>query len=318
MKRAFITGVTGQDGSYLVELLLKKGYKVWGFVRRSSTLTRERIDHIEDPNFDLIYGDMTDAVSIMNALKICKPDEIYNLAAQSHVKISYEIPAYTAMTVGVGVLNLLEGVRILGLKSKIYQASTSELYSGKYYPQNENTPFEPQSPYAAAKLYAHNICKQYREAYGMFISCGILFNHESPRRGENFITRKVTIAVNRIKAGLQDKLEVGNTSAKRDWGDSREYVYGMWLMLQQDKPDDFVLATGETHTVQELIELAFNEVGLNWEKYVVVNPKFYRPNEVNVLQGDPSKAKRVLGWEAKTKFKDLIKLMVKTDELKKE
>jgi len=312
--KALITGITGMDGSYLAEQLLKKGYEVHGLVRRSATWKRSNIDHISEIYNNLHYGDMTDFVSIVSVLKKVQPDEIYNLAAQSHVQVSWEIPAYTAQTTGFGVLNLLEAVRILGLKTKIYQASTSEMFSGdpKEAPQNELTPFNPQSPYGLAKLYAHEICGIYRKAFGMFICCGILFNHEGERRGENFITRKITKGVANIVKGKQDKIELGNLAAKRDWGYAPEFTEAMWLMLQQDKPDDYVIATGETHSVKEFAEQAFKEVNLDWKKYVRVKEKYIRPLEVNLLQGDATKAKKI-GWEPKTKFKELVKLMVKHD-----
>jgi len=312
--KALILGITGMDGSYLAEQLLKKGYEVHGLVRRSATWNRSNIDHISEIYNNLHYGDMTDFVSIVSVLKKVQPDEIYNLAAQSHVQVSWEIPAYTAQTTGFGVLNLLEAVRILGLKTKIYQASTSEMFSGdpKEAPQNELTPFNPQSPYGLAKLYAHEICGIYRKAFGMFICCGILFNHEGERRGENFITRKITKGVANIVKGKQDKIELGNLAAKRDWGYAPEFTEAMWLMLQQDKPDDYVIATGETHSVKEFAEQAFKEVNLDWKKYVRVKEKYIRPLEVNLLQGDATKAKKI-GWEPKTKFKELVKLMVKHD-----
>jgi len=323
-KVAFITGITGQDGSYLTELLLKKGYIVHGLVRRSSTFNRQRIEHLyKDPDHEdrlfLHYGDMTDPVSLMNVLAKVQPDEVYNLAAQSHVQVSFETPVYTAMTTGLGLLNLLEAIRSLKLNPKIYQASTSELFSGdpKEAPQNEKTPFRPKSPYGVAKLYAHEIARVYRESYGMFISCGILFNHESSRRGENFVTRKIAIGVAEIVNGKRDKIYLGNLEAKRDWGYTPEFVRAIWLMLQQDKPDDYVIATGETHSVREFVQEAFRVVGIeDWEKYVVIDPRFIRPNEVDYLCGDYSKAKRELGWEPKVKFKELVKIMVEA-ELKK-
>lgn len=320
MKRAFVTGCNGQDGSYLVELLLEKGYEVHGLIRRSSCFNRQRIDKIytdrEDKGkFRLHYGDMTDVASLINALKISKPDEIYNLAAQSHVKVSYDIPIYTYQVDAGGVLNLLEAVRTLGFKSKIYQASTSELFSGAKgeAPQNEKTPFNPKSPYGVAKLYAYNICKVYRESYGMFISNGILFNHESPRRGENFVSRKITLGISQILYGTKKKIHLGNLKAKRDWGYAPEFVEGMWRILQQDKPDDFVLATGETHTVEEFAREAFDLRGMNYKKYIEYDKGLERPNEVCELRGDASKAKKILGWEPQTKFKDLVLIMVEND-----
>lgn len=339
MKKALITGITGQDGAYLAELLLEKGYEVHGLIRRSSSINTWRLNDLYedkdvlDKRLFLHYGDMTDSISLTNLIsKIC-PDEIYNLAAQSHVKVSFEIPEVTANTDALGTLKLLEIVKNLGLanKTKIYQASTSELY-GKVLetPQSEETPFYPRSPYAVAKLYGFWIIKNYREAYGMFACNGILFNHESEKRGFNFVTRKITIGLSKIKLGKQDVLELGNLDAKRDWGYAKEYVEAMWLMLQQDKPEDFVIATGETHSVREFIEACCEELGmgLKWEGngvdevginkntgriIIKINPKYFRPTEVDLLLGDPRKAKEKLGWEAKTKFSDLAKLMVKSD-----
>ena len=316
-KSALITGVTGQDGSYLAELLLDKGYIVHGVVRRSSSFNRGRIEHLyqypdKETRFHLHYADMADPVSLINVLLASKPDERYNLAAQSHVKISYETPVNTAHVTGVGLLNLIEAVRSLGLKTRIYQASTSELYSGDptEAPQNELTPFKPQSPYAVAKLYAHEIARVYRDAYGMFICNGILFNHESERRGENFVTRKITLGVADIVHKKKDRLVLGNIDASRDWGYAPEYVEGMWRMLQQEKPGDYVLATGETHTVREFLEHAFKAVELNWEDYVSFDKSFLRPNEVNYLCGDYSKAKQELGWKPTTTFDELVYKMV--------
>lgn len=312
-KIVFISGIGGQDGSYLAEQLLDKGYQVHGLVRRSSTFNRERIDHLGE--LELHYGDMTDFPSLLGILNKVKPDEIYNLAAQSHVGISWQIPNYTIQATGVSVLNLLEAVRFLGLKSKIYQASSSELFSGskETAPQNEDTPMFPNSPYSAAKLYAHQICKIYRDAYKMFIARGILFNHESPRRGENFVTRKVTIGIANILKGKQKKIHLGNLETQRDWGYAKEYTEGMWQMLQQDKPDDYVLATGEMHSIQEFVEEAFKVAGLNWKDYVVIDKEYLRPVETDYLCGDASKAKRILNWQPKTKFSELVKLMVKAD-----
>jgi GDPmannose 4,6-dehydratase len=314
-KTALITGVTGQDGSYLAELLLGKGYDVHGIVRRSSSINRTRIDHLRgDPRFHLHYGDLTDASSLNRILQAVAPDEIYNLGAQSHVKVSFEVPEYTAESVGVGTLRLLEAIREVGSKPRFYQAGSSEMF-GKVVetPQTEATPFYPRSPYAAAKVYAHWVAVNYREAYGMFICNGILFNHESPRRGESFVSRKISRTVAAIKLGLEDKLALGNLEAKRDWGYAKDYVAAMWMMLQADKPDDYVIATGETHTVQEFCELAFAHAGLDWKKYVAVDPKFFRPTEVDLLLGDASKAKRVLGWQPTTKYADLVRLMVDAD-----
>jgi GDPmannose 4,6-dehydratase len=324
-KTALITGVTGQDGSYLADLLLSKGYEVHGIVRRSSSFNRGRVEHIydlknlndeggRDSQFVLHYGDLADASSITRVLQGVKPDEIYHLAAQSHVKVSFELPVYTADTTGVGTLRLLEAARDLGLKSKIYLAGSSEMY-GKVVeiPQKESTPFYPRSPYGASKVFSYWLGVNYRESYDMFICNGILFNHESPRRGENFVTRKITLGVAAIKLGLLNTLRLGNLSAKRDWGFAKDYVQGMWLMLQQDQPDDYVLATGETHSVQEFCELAFAHVGLDWKKHVEVDPRYYRPAEVDLLIGDPSKARQKLGWKHTLSFEGLVKLMVEED-----
>ena len=332
MKSAIITGVTGQDGSYLSELLLSKGYEVHGLIRRHSTPCTERINHIDDANFFLHYGDVTDSLCLTNLLRDIQPDEVYNLAAQSHVGISFDVPEYTAEATGVGTLKILEAIRQSKVDTKFYQASTSELFGGlpDTAPQSETTPFHPRSPYAAAKLYAYWITVNYREAYDLFASNGILFNHESPRRGEEFVTRKITIAVAKICAGLQEKLSLGNLDAKRDWGYAADYVEGMWRILQHDKPDDFVLATGETHTVREFVEAAFNEVGVKIEwrgsgvdekgycastgKLLVdVNPKYFRPAEVDLLLGDPSKAQRLLNWQRKISFRELVKMMIAAD-----
>lgn len=339
MKKALITGITGQDGSYLAELLIEKGYEVHGVLRASSSIRTWRIDHLyNDPDvldkkLFLHYGDLTDSVSLVNLLKKIEPDEVYNLAAQSHVKISFEIPEITAETDGVGTLKLLEAVRTLGLsrKTRVYQASTSELYGlVQETPQSETTPFYPRSPYGVAKLYSYWIIKNYREAYDMFACNGILFNHESERRGYNFVTRKITIGLAKIKLGQQQVLELGNLDAKRDWGYAPEYVEAMWRMLQQDQPEDFVIATGETHTVREFIEAGCAELGidLTWQgagvdevgidtatgaEIIQINPKYFRPTEVDLLLGDPSKAKDKLNWEATIKFTDLAKKMAKAD-----
>ena len=342
IKKALITGITGQDGSYLAEFLLEKGYEVHGIVRRSSTFNRGRIEHLylarhikdqkDNGGLTLHYGDMTDSSSLMCILQAVQPDEIYNLAAQSHVKVSFEVPEYTAEVDAVGTLRLLEAVRNLGLKARIYQASTSELF-GKVVevPQKETTPFYPRSPYGVAKQYGYWITKNYREAYGLFAVNGILFNHESERRGENFVTRKITLGACRIKQGMQDKLYLGNLDARRDWGYAKDYVECMWLMLQHPVPEDFVIATGEYHTVREFCTLAFAEAGitLRWEGsgveekgidtatgkvLVEVDPKFFRPTEVEQLLGDPSKAKALLGWNPrKTTFEELVRLMVRSD-----
>ena len=335
MKKAFITGVTGQDGSYLAEFLLEKGYDVHGMIRRSSVDYRERIAHLEGrENFHLHYGDLGDSMSLVAIIGKVRPDEIYNLAAQSHVQVSFDVPEYTADVVATGVLRILEAVRVCGLTEtcRIYQASTSELY-GKVeeVPQNENTPFHPYSPYAVAKLYGFWIVKEYREAYGMYCCSGILFNHESERRGETFVTRKITLAAARIAQGKQEKLYLGNLSSLRDWGYAKDYVECMWLILQHETPEDFVIATGEYHTVREFCTLAFKEVGieLRWEgkgveekgidintgrELVAVDPKYFRPAEVEQLLGDPTKAKTVLGWNPrKTSFPELVKIMVRHD-----
>jgi len=340
IKKAIITGVTGQDGSYLAEFLLGKGYEVHGIKRRSSSFNTERIDsiyqdpHIKDRNFILHYGDMSDATNLIRIIEEVRPDEIYNLAAQSHVQVSFEMPEYTAETDALGTLRLLEAIRILGLqdKTKFYQASTSELFSGEEgeQPQNEKTSFHPRSPYAVAKLYAYWITINYREAYNIFACNGIIFNHESRRRGETFVTRKITRGVARISLGLQDKLYIGDLDAKRDWGHSKDCVEAMWLMLQQPKPDDYVIATGEQHSVREFCELAFKEldIGLNWQgqglkekgldkktnKIIIeIDPRYFRPIEVHSLLGDASKAKEVLGWQPKISFQDLVKEMVVAD-----
>ena len=322
MRKALITGITGQDGSYLAELLLAKGYEVHGIVRRSSSFNRQRIDHLctdaslKDKKLFLHYGDMTDASCLTALVYAIPPDEIYNLAAQSHVRVSFDMPEFTGNVDALGTIRLLDAIRQAGLERKVrfYQASTSELY-GKVQemPQRETTPFYPRSPYAVAKLYAFWAVKNYREAYGIFASNGILFNHESPRRGENFVTRKITMAVARIKAGLQEKLSMGNIEAKRDWGFAGDYVEGMWRMLQHDTPDDFVLATGEMHSVREFLEEAFSCVGLDWQKYTCHDTRYDRPSEVDQLLGDATKARRELGWEPKVTFKELVKMMVDAD-----
>jgi GDPmannose 4,6-dehydratase len=320
LKKALITGITGQDGSYLAELLLDKGYEVHGIIRRASTFNTGRIDHLyADPHVNdvrlfLHYGDIADSTNLIKLLYRIQPDEIYHLAAQSHVRVSFDIPEYTGDVTGLSTVRILEAVREVGLRSKFYQASSSEMF-GKVQeiPQTERTPFYPRSPYGVAKVYAYWATVNYRESYGMFACNGILFNHESPRRGETFVTRKITRAVAHIKAGLQDKLYLGNLDAKRDWGYAKEYVEAMWLMLQQETPDDYVIATNETHSVEEFLEEAFSHVGLNWRDYVEVDPKYYRPAEVDLLVGDASKARRVLGWEPKTTFKELVGLMVEAD-----
>ncbi len=333
-KIALISGVTGQDGSYLAELLLKKGYEVHGIVRRSSSFNTGRIDHIinsSDENFTFHHGDITDVSNLNRILEKVNPDEIYNLAAQSHVKVSFDLPDYTAQVDALGTLRFLDAIRETNIKTKFYQASTSELY-GKVQevPQNENTPFYPRSPYAVSKLYGYWIIVNYREAYDIFACNGILFNHESPRRGKTFVTRKITIGAARIKVGLQDYLELGNLNAMRDWGYAPEYAEGMWKMLQMDKADDYVLATGEKHSVREFVDTVFKqlEIELYWEGEginevgiekktgkvrIKINKNYYRPTEVDLLIGDPKKANKILGWEAKTKFKELAQIMVKSD-----
>jgi GDPmannose 4,6-dehydratase len=319
-KKALITGITGQDGSYLAELLLSKGCEVHGIIRRASTFNTGRLDHIySDPHLNktalkLHYGDLSDASAMARLIDKIAPDEIYNLAAQSHVRVSFDSPEYTTDITATGVVRLLEAIRETGIKPRFYQASSSEMF-GKVQevPQRETTPFYPRSPYGCAKVYAHWITVNYRESYGLHASNGILFNHESPRRGETFVTRKITRAVAHIQAGLQQKLYLGNLDAKRDWGYAQEYVQAMWLMLQQDQPDDYVIATNETHSVREFLEAAFAHAGLDWRKYVEIDPNYYRPTEVDLLIGDYSKAKKKLGWEPKTRFVDLVKLMVDAD-----
>jgi len=320
VKKALITGITGQDGSYLAELLLEKGYEVHGVVRRSSSFNTQRIDHVYvDPHtagarLFLHYGDLNDASSLNLLLKKVRPEEIYNLGAQSHVRVSFDVPEYTGEVTGLGATRLLEAVREMDLTStRIYQASSSEMFGATPPPQGEKSPFYPRSPYGVAKLYAHWMGVNYREAYGLYVANGILFNHESPRRGETFVTRKVTRAASRIKLGLQDKLYLGNLEARRDWGYAKDFVEAMWLMLQQEKPDDYVVATGESHTVRELCEMAFGHVGLDYRKHVDIDPRYYRPTEVDDLRGDWSKAARVLGWKPRTSFRELVRLMMESD-----
>lgn len=316
-KTAFITGVTGQDGSYLSKLLLDKGYRVIGMKRRTSLITTDRLDDIEifnHPNFKLEYGNMTDSSSIYALLTKYKPDEIYNLAAQSHVRVSFEVPEETLDVVGGGTLKLLEAYRLICPQARFYQASSSEMYGDNInVPQNEETRMTPASPYACAKLYAHNLCRNYREGYGLHISSGILFNHESPVRGETFVTRKITMAAANIKIGRQETLYLGNLEAKRDWGFAGDYVEAMWLMLQQPKGDDYVIATGETHTVEEFLHVVFDYAGLDVKKHVKIDPRLFRPHEVPILLGDSSKAQRVLGWKPKTTFNDLAHMMYDAD-----
>ncbi|HLN97780.1 MAG TPA: GDP-mannose 4,6-dehydratase [Pyrinomonadaceae bacterium] len=318
--KALITGITGQDGSYLAELLLAKGYEVHGIIRRASTFNTSRIDHLyNDPqiygvNLFLHYGDVTDSTNLIKLLYRIRPNEVYNLASQSHVRVSFDIPEYTADVTALGTVRILEAIRETGVNAKFYQASSSEMFGkAKTSPQNEDTAFYPRSPYAAAKVYAHWMTVNYRESYGLFACSGILFNHESPRRGETFVTRKITRALARIKAGKQNKLYLGNLDAKRDWGYAKEYVEAMWLMLQQDKPDDYVIATGETHSVKEFLDEAFSYVNLDWHDYVELDAKYLRPAEVDELVGDARKAKRAFGWEPKVSFKELVRLMVDHD-----
>lgn len=340
MNTALITGITGQDGSYLAEFLIEKGYKIFGIVRRTSLMNRQRIDDIyykkynidnNNRNFEILYGDMGDSSSLNRIIKKCKPDEVYNLAAQSHVGVSFKIPEYTSEVTGLGVIRILDALKDLGIDTKFYQASSSEMF-GKVAenPQNENTSFFPRSPYACAKLFGYHITKVYREAYNMFTCNGILFNHESPRRGENFVTRKITLSLARIKLGLQEKLHLGNLDAKRDWGYAKDYIEAMWLMLKHSKPDDYVIASGKSHTVREFAEKAANllDFNLEWQgegvnekgidsntgKIIIeVSPKFYRPLDVDYLQGDSSKARRVLNWAPKVTFDKLIEIMVDAD-----
>ncbi|MBN1664794.1 MAG: GDP-mannose 4,6-dehydratase [Deltaproteobacteria bacterium] len=319
MKKAFITGITGQDGSYLAELLLEKGYEVHGLIRRASTFNTERIDHLykdfHDPQarIYLHYGDLSVSGQLTDLLYAVKPDEIYHLGAQSHVRVSFDMPEYTGDITGLGTLRLLEAIRKTAIKTKFYQASSSEMFGSAPPPQNEQTPFQPQSPYAAAKVFSYHIVKNYRDAYGIFACNGILFNHESPRRGETFVTRKVTRAATQIKAGLKDRLFLGNMEAKRDWGYAGDYVEAMWLMLQQDSPDDYVIATGETHAVKEFVIRVFEKLGLDFEKYVVIDPRYFRPTEVDVLLGDATKARQNLNWRPKVDFDHLIDMMIEAD-----
>jgi GDPmannose 4,6-dehydratase len=319
-KVALITGVTGQDGSYLAELLIRKSYEVHGLIRRASTFNTTRIEHLfKDPHeanikLKLHYADITESSSVWSLLEQIRPDEIYHMAAQSHVRVSFDLPEYTLNTAGLGTLRILEGMRILGLKkTRFYQASSSEMYGSTPPPQNELTPFCPQSPYGIAKVMAHHLVRNYRDGYGMYAASGILFNHESPRRGETFVTKKITEAVAKIVAGKQDKLYLGNLDSMRDWGFAKEYMQAVWLILQQKNPDDFVIATGEMHTVQEFVELAFELVGLNWKRYVKIDPRYFRPTEVDALQGDAQKAREILSWKPKVKFKELVTIMLNSD-----
>ncbi|HEX2294357.1 MAG TPA: GDP-mannose 4,6-dehydratase [Actinomycetota bacterium] len=319
MKRALVTGVTGQDGSYLAELLLSKDYEVHGLIRRSSSFNTGRLDPIyRDPHesgvrFLMHYADLSDSGSLVNLIRELEPDEIYHLGAQSHVKVSFEIPEYTADTTGMGTVRILEAIRASGVDTRFYQASSSEMFGSAPPPQSESTPFHPRSPYGVAKVFSYWMAVNYREAHGLHASNGILFNHESPRRGETFVTRKISRAVARIKAGMQDKLYLGNLDSRRDWGYAPEFVEAMWLMLQQDKPDDYVIATGESHTIREFCELAFDRLGLDWEEHVEIDPRYFRPAEVDFLRGDASRAREQLGWEPKTTFAELVALMVDED-----
>ena len=312
-RKAMITGITGQDGSYLAEFLLEKGYEVHGLVRRSSSFNTWRIDHVRD-RLILHYGDLVDQNSLVRTLDLVGPEEVYNLAAQSHVKVSFEMPDYTADVTGLGVLRLLDALRELGSKARVYQAGSSEMFGlVQETPQTEKTPFHPRSPYGVAKVFGHWMTVNYREGYGMHASNGILFNHESPRRGENFVTRKITLALAAIKRGTSKELRLGNLDAKRDWGYARDYVEAMWLMLQQKHPDDYVIATGETHSVREFLDEAFSYLGLEWKKFVKVDPKYFRPAEVDVLLGDPAKARKALGWKPRVSFRELVRMMVDAD-----
>ena len=318
MKKALITGITGQDGSYLAELLLSKDYEVWGMIRRSSSFNTGRIDHIyqdphDAPRLKLIHGDLNDASSLNRIIRTVEPDEIYNLGAQSHVRVSFDIPEYTGEVTGLSATRLLEAIREAGIQTRFYNASSSEMFGSAPAPQNEQTPFWPRSPYAAAKVYAHWMTVNYRDGYGLFACNGILFNHESPRRGETFVTRKITMAVARIKLGKQKKLFLGNLDARRDWGFAGDYVEAMWTMMQQEKPDDYVIATGETYAVRDFLEEAFAYVGLKWQDHVEIDPRYFRPTEVDLLQGDASKARKLLGWKPKVGFKELVRMMVDAD-----
>jgi GDPmannose 4,6-dehydratase len=319
MKSAFITGVNGQDGSYLAELLLSKGYEVHGLIRRSSSFNTQRVEQIyHDPHesgvrFLMHYGDLSDSGSLINLIRDLEPDEIYHLGAQSHVKVSFDVPEYTADATAMGTIRMLEAIRASGVRTRFYQASSSEMYGSAPPPQSELTPFHPRSPYGVSKVFAYWSTVNYREAYGLFACNGILFNHESIRRGETFVTRKISRAVARIKAGLQDKLYLGSLDAKRDWGYAPEYVEAMWLMLQKEAPDDFVIATGESHTVREFVERAFDRAGLDWRRHIEIDPRYFRPAEVHDLCGDPSKAADELGWKAQTSFGELVDLMVDGD-----
>lgn len=319
MPKALITGITGQDGSYLAELLQAKGYEIHGLKRRASSFNTDRVDHLyEDTHksgakFFLHYADLTDAGSLVYPLAEIRPDEIYNLGAQSHVRVSFDIPEYTSDSVAMGTVRLLEAIRRTNLKCRFYQASSSEMFGSAPPPQSENTRFHPRSPYACSKVYAHQITVNYRESYGLHGSCGILFNHESPRRGETFVTRKISMAVARIKMGLQDKLYLGNLEARRDWGYAGDYVQAMWSMLQRDQPDDYVIGTGESHSVREFVEAAFAHLGLDWREHVLIDPQYFRPAEVDVLRADVTKARTILGWQPQVTFAELVRMMVDAD-----
>jgi GDPmannose 4,6-dehydratase len=319
MKTALITGITGQDGSYLTELLLSKDYRVFGIIRRSSSFNTGRIDHIyqdphdPDPRLKLVYGDLNDASSLNRIIRTVQPDEIYHLGAQSHVRVSFDVPEYTGEITGLGTVRLLEAIRETGVVTKFYNASSSEMFGNAPPPQSEQTPFQPRSPYAAAKVYAHWTTVNYRDGYGLFACNGILFNHESPRRGETFVSRKITRAAARIKLGLQKKLFLGNLDARRDWGFAGDYVEAMWTIMQQERPDDYVIATGETHSVREFLDAAFGYLDLDWHKHIEIDPRYYRPNEVDLLLGDCSKARRELGWQPKVRFHDLVRMMIDAD-----
>jgi GDPmannose 4,6-dehydratase len=319
-KRALITGITGQDGSFLTELLLEKGYEVYGIIRRASTFNTDRIDHLyQDPHepstrLRLVYGDLNDSSSLNTILRQTKPDEIYNLGAQSHVRVSFDVPEYTGEVTGLGTVRLLEAIRETGIRPKFYQASSSELFGSVVeIPQNERTPFHPRSPYGCAKAYAYYITVNYRESYGLFACNGILFNHESERRGETFVSRKITRAATRVKVGLQDKLYLGNLDARRDWGYARDYVEAMWLMMQAGEPDDYIIATGESHSVRDFLDLAFGRLDLDWKQYVEIDPRYFRPAEVDILQGDATKARTKLGWQPKVTFRELVDRMIDHD-----
>lgn len=319
MKKALITGITGQDGSYLTEFLLNKGYEVHGLIRRSSTFNTERIDHLyhdfHDPDAKLFlhYGDLSVSAQLMDLLQSIQPDEIYNLGAQSHVRVSFDMPEYTGDVTALGTLRILESIRKTKIKTKFYQASSSEMFGAAPPPQHEATIFQPRSPYAAAKVYAYYIVQNYRDAYGIFATNGILFNHESPRRGETFVTRKITRAATQIKLGLKDKLFLGNLDAKRDWGFAGDYIEAMWLMLQQDKPEDFVIATGETHSVREFVELVFKKLDLDFNKHVFIDKRYFRPTEVDALLGDSTKARNILNWRPRVSFEELVDMMIAAD-----